>query len=454
MLLMFVWRNRVLRFASMPLGALMLAGVAYVSLQAAPPAPVMNAAVVVGPNVTLSWSGVGATSYRLAVGLAPGQELYTLNVGNTTSVQATAPLVATYYIRAYAIDATGESPASNEITVQVTSLVSPPASPTGLAATLNGTSVILTWALGAGGGTPAGLILYAGSTPGGSQIGVFPIPVGTQLAVNNVPAGTYYLRIAAVNQAGISAPSAEMVMVMPVGGGCTPPPSRQLNTFVFSRFVRFSWDHVPGAAGYRLDFRGQSGGPIIASMPVGGNTNVVSVTGAPLGVFYGTVTAAFTCGAQTTGPETVITIDGNPPPNRPRTPNPPGPTPPHYLPLPNRASVVDELARQYPGELQGSCKEHGGNNRFLFRLVERLRMEDTRWGLNWKRAVVGDMSQDVITYNYGSDPDEGTFWVHAVDVIAGHCGSNPGPSWNDITVLYSTGARWTLIPYLDAGWTP
>jgi hypothetical protein len=116
--------------------------------------------------------------------------------------------------------------------------------------------------------------------------------------------------------------------------------------------------------------------------------------------------------------------------------------------------VVEEVARQYPGDLRNSCREHGGNNRFLFRVVERLRQEDTRWGLNWKRANVGDMSQDAVTYNYGSDPDEGTFWVHVVDIIGGHCGSNPNPTWIDQTRLYSTGARWTLIPYLDAGYTP
>ena len=82
----------------------------------------------------------------------------------------------------------------------------------------------------------------------------------------------------------------------------------------------------------------------------------------------------------------------------------------------------EEMARLYPGELRASC----GNNTWLFRLVQRLRQEDTRWGLNWKRSRVGDMSQDAITYNYGPEADEGTRFVHVVDVIGGHCGSNPG----------------------------
>ena len=106
------------------------------------------------------------------------------------------------------------------------------------------------------------------------------------------------------------------------------------------------------------------------------------------------------------------------------------------------------MARLYPGELRDSC----GNNTWLFRLVQRLRQEDTRWGLNWKRSRVGDMSQDAITYNYGPEADEGTRFVHVVDVIGGHCGGNPGGVWIDQTILWSTGATWTLQPYLAAGY--
>ena len=110
------------------------------------------------------------------------------------------------------------------------------------------------------------------------------------------------------------------------------------------------------------------------------------------------------------------------------------------------------MARAYPNDLRNSCVADGGNNTWLFRLVQRLRQEDTRWGLNWKRARVGDMSQDVVTYNYGSDADEGTYNTYVVDVIGGHCGSNPTPSWNDVTVMFSTGGRWTLQPYTAAGY--
>ena len=82
--------------------------------------------------------------------------------------------------------------------------------------------------------------------------------------------------------------------------------------------------------------------------------------------------------------------------------------------------------RRLPRRSARSCLEHGGNNRWLFRVVKALRERDKRWGLNWKRANVGDMSQDVITFNWGTDPDEGTFKLRAWDIIGGHCGSRPG----------------------------
>ena len=96
--------------------------------------------------------------------------------------------------------------------------------------------------------------------------------------------------------------------------------------------------------------------------------------------------------------------------------------------------------------------DDGGNNEFLFELVRRLRRMDVRWGLNWKRAVVGDMSQDVVNYYYGPGaPYETAYDTYVIDVIGGHCGPTPSPAWNDVTVLGSTGAMWTLAGRSDLG---
>ncbi len=128
------------------------------------------------------------------------------------------------------------------------------------------------------------------------------------------------------------------------------------------------------------------------------------------------------------------------------------PMPPAPLPLPDMRSVVDALAAERPDLLAASCVDMGGNNDFLFELVRRLRRIDTRWGLNWKRARIGDMSQDVVDYYWGTPgPIEDGFDTYVVDVIGGHCGPDPRPAFTDVTDFGSTGARWTLAGRSDLG---
>ena len=53
---------------------------------------------------------------------------------------------------------------------------------------------------------------------------------------------------------------------------------------------------------------------------------------------------------------------------------------------------------------------------------------------------------DVIDYHYGAGGDEGSTNVYIIDIIGGHCGSNPSPTWADMTdVTRSQGTigRWT-----------
>ena len=110
------------------------------------------------------------------------------------------------------------------------------------------------------------------------------------------------------------------------------------------------------------------------------------------------------------------------------------------------AWVVDEVARQYPGALRNSCQDHGGSWEFMDRVVNRLRQFDTRWGYNGKRGNPGDPSHDIVDYNWGPGSDEGSTNVYVVDIIVGHCGSNPGGAWIDqtqATANAGTIGRWT-----------
>ncbi len=139
---------------------------------------------------------------------------------------------------------------------------------------------------------------------------------------------------------------------------------------------------------------------------------------------------------------------GTPPPDTGTAPVDAG----HVRPaLPDGRPTLQAVAREHPDWLQNSCVESGGNNDFLFEVVRRLRRIDPRWGLNWKRGRVGDLSQDVVDYYYGpaGAPMEGSLEVYVVDVIVGHCGPSPSTGWIDQTGVGGAEARWTLAGRSD-----
>lgn len=114
--------------------------------------------------------------------------------------------------------------------------------------------------------------------------------------------------------------------------------------------------------------------------------------------------------------------------------------------LPNMFHVVQAVARANPGALQNSCQSHGGSWQFMDQVVDTLRTYDSRWGYNGKRGNANDPSHDAIAYNWGSGADQGSTQVYIIDIVGGHCGSGPSPSWNDVTdITYSSGTigRWT-----------
>ncbi len=424
------------------LTALLLATPAFVFAQV-PGAPVLQVSAS-GQTVSASWTAVpGATGYRVEAGIAPSIMLAGYEIGPLTSFSLQAPQ-GTYYLRVLARNASGAGAPSNVVGVTVHSSQGPPPPPTGLSASVNGSSVTFSAQLP---NVPlTGLLLVAGASPGAAQA-VLPLSVAAQNTVPNVPPGVYYGRLVAVSPGGQSAPSNEVQIVVSAVT-CTPPAAPVVSTQVNGLGVLISWGAVPGAVGYRLTASATPGGAPFLAQNLSAATTAISNPSVPPGTYYVTVSTANACGLQSTSAEQTLTVTPPAPGTERRTPNPP---PGQQLPLPNREAVAQEIARAYPGDLRNSCTTAGGNNAWLFRLVQRLRTEDTRWGLNWKRGRIGDMSQDIVTYNWGSEADEGTRQIYVVDVIVGHCGSNPGAFWLNQTGVGGADAIWTLQPYTQAG---
>lgn len=91
----------------------------------------------------------------------------------------------------------------------------PPAAPTSLAATVTGNAVSLSWTASVPAASVVRYVLEAGSASGVANIATFDLGLQTSLAVGGVPPGTYYVRVRAMNYAGASLPSNEVVVFVP-----------------------------------------------------------------------------------------------------------------------------------------------------------------------------------------------------------------------------------------------
>jgi hypothetical protein len=338
-----------------------------------------------------------------------------------------------------------------------------------LTATVNGNVVTITWT------TVPGATAYnivAGLSAGSADIASVNLPPAITTITVAAPAGTYYVRVRALFGGTPGGFSNEVVIVVggsgpgPGPGPCPPPSPPTITTQAAGLSVIVTWSSVPGATSYAVQYSRYSGGTELVVNVPGAQTSHSQYVGMT-GTFYVRVVVVTPCGSATSN-EASFTIDNTSP--GPRTPDPP---PGQLLPRPSYGQdVVIDIANRFRGDLLNSCVEHGGNNVFMFRVLQALRVRDTRWGLNWKRGYPGDLSQDIITYNPTSLPDTSASQIYLWDMIAGHCGSNPSWNWTDVTAPtwpYPDGtntnpslcnravthcALWTIEPYQRFGFTP
>jgi hypothetical protein len=179
----------------------------------------------------------------------------------------------------------------------------PPAQPTGLSSSVNGSAVTLTWQPGAGGGPVAAYRLEVGSVSGASDLLVTQTPSNV-LGAAGVPDGQYFVRVRAVNSAGASAPSSEIIVRV----GCVAPPTAPINVVAQvapGRFVTLSWTPVGEATDYLVEAGSFSGGADLALIP----TPAPSLAGVvPAGTYFVRVRARNACGASATSSEVVVQV--------------------------------------------------------------------------------------------------------------------------------------------------
>jgi hypothetical protein len=426
------------------------------SIASAQDKPVVNVSVA-GTSVTLGWTSVaGASGYRADLGTySGGSNVFAGNVGPILGGTVSLGNNATYFFR---ITPIGAGTVSDEVSFNVGT--PRPGMPQNFTAALNGSTLVFAWAAPASGGAPTNYVLQAGTQFNLSNLAP-GIGVGNTLtfSVPNIggvlPQGSYFARLVAVNGGGVSDPSDEVVFTIGNIPGVPTPAAAVVN----GNSVTLSWTPPAGGAGVTAYGIEAAYGHYALLPPRGtvdANTTSFTAAGLVPGPYYWRVRAY---NGNTPGGVfgTASFYVGNRPAmwNGPRTADP---RIGRQLPRPTYGqAVAQSMASVYRGDLNNSCRELGGNNQWMFKVARELRRIDTRWGLNWKRGGVGDLSQDIVAYNWGSNPDEGTVDAYIYDIIGGHCGNSPDWFWNDVTgVTLNSGTtmRWTLQPYINAGFQP
>ena len=121
-------------------------------------------------------------------------------------------------------------------------------------------------------------------------------------------------------------------------------------------------------------------------------------------------------------------------------PRPADPPPGVRLPLPDFSALVGPLGGDYSNSQSCPRGLKYVNNPWQDRVIDGFRQRDSRWGYNGKptrtaadnNGVPVVAAGDEAAYHYGAGPDQGSFDVHLVDMLGGHCGT-PSLTWRVFT---------------------
>jgi Tol biopolymer transport system component len=281
------------------------------TLLPSPDAPTALTGGVAGSTVSLAWAapagGVAPTAYQIEAGSRSGRsDLAALSTGNTQTV-FTAPGVATgeYFVRVRALNAEWASAPSNEVRLLVGAVT--PGAPSGLVATLSGSTISLTWTAPASGGPPSSYLIEAGSAPGLSDLAQLSTGnVTPSFVALGVPNGHYFIRVRSVNLGGTSGPSNEVRIII---GPPPPGPPLAFSGRVAGSAVSLSWT-APGIGGaastYLIEAGSDPGMSNLASFTTGNPGTTFVAADVAEGLYYLRVKAINTGG--TSGPSNEISL--------------------------------------------------------------------------------------------------------------------------------------------------
>lgn len=177
-----------------------------------PSAPGALSAAASGTTVTLSWGAASGTptSYVVEVGTSPGaSNIASQDTGSTATSITSTLSPGTYFARVRATNACGTGAASAEATFTIAAPpCTVPSAPGGLAASVSGTTLTLSWT--AASDSPTSYLVEIGTSSGGSNVAATDTGSTATTATTTLSAGTYFIRVKAVNACGTGSASNEV----------------------------------------------------------------------------------------------------------------------------------------------------------------------------------------------------------------------------------------------------
>jgi fibronectin type 3 domain-containing protein len=277
-----------------------------------PPSPTGLTATAGNGQVSLVWNASsGATSYRVKQATVSGGPYTVIASPTTTSFTNTGLTNGTiYYYVVSAVNTSGESGNSSQVSATPTASSSPPAPPSGLGATAGNAQVTLAWAASSG----ATSYRVKRATVSGGPYTVVASPTTTSFTNTGLTNGTtYYFVVSAVNSFGESANSSQ-VSATPTASSSLPPAPTGLVATAGNGQASLVWNAASGATSYRVKRATVSGGPytVIASPTTTSYTNTGLTNGT---TYYFVVSAVNTAGESANSAQ--VSAVPKPPPSAP-----------------------------------------------------------------------------------------------------------------------------------------
>lgn len=182
---------------------------------------------------------------------------------------------------------------------------SAPAAPTGLAASVVGQAVTLTWTAAPGATSYA---LQVGRSAGDSSVAA--VTTTSPSYAGTLPAGTYFWRVRALNASGASPASAEASFAV-AAVSTVPGTPRAFAATVSGRTVTLSWMPAAGGAtptGYEMEVGSAPGAGNVGRFPLAGAP--VAFANVPVGTYYARLRALAPGGPSAPTADIVVTVTG------------------------------------------------------------------------------------------------------------------------------------------------